>query len=66
MTVTHKIQALTPEQIEAAKHRAEGVKALKGEAERAVKALPERWKPGRQHGQPVRVSFHLPVSFRLR
>jgi len=59
-------QKPTPEQIEAAKHRAEGVKALKGEAERAVKALPERWKPGRQHGQPVRVSFHLPVSFRLR
>ena len=59
-------QKPTPEQIEAAKHRAEGVKALKAEAERAVKALPERWKPGRQHGQPVRVSFHLPVSFRLR
>ena len=59
-------QKPTPEQIEAAKHRAEGVKALKGEAERAVKALPERWKPGRQHGQPVRVSFHLPISFRLR
>ena len=58
-------QKPTPEQIEAAKHRAEGVKALKAEAERAVKALPERWKPGRQHGQPVRVSFHLPVSFRL-
>ena len=48
-------QKPTPEQIEAAKHRTEGVKALKGEAERAVKALPERWKPGRQHGQPVRV-----------
>jgi hypothetical protein len=59
-------QKPTPEQIEAAKHRAEGVKALKAEAERAVKALPERWKPGKQHGQPVRVSFHLPVSFRLR
>ena len=59
-------QKPTPEQIEAAKHRAEGVKALKAEAERAVKALPERWKPGKQHGQPVRVSFHLPVSYRLR
>lgn len=59
-------QKPTPEQIEAAKHRAEGVKALKAEAERAVKALPERWKPGRQHGQPVRVSFHLPISYRLR
>lgn len=59
-------QKATPEQIEVAQHRAEGVKALKAEAERAVKALPERWKPGKQHGQPVRVSFHLPVSFRLR
>ena len=59
-------QKATPEQVEVAQHRAEGVKALKAEAERAVKALPERWKPGKQHGQPVRVSFHLPVSFRLR
>ena len=64
--VTYKIQALTPEQVEAAKHQEEGMKALKAEAERVVKALPERWKPGKQHGQPVRVSFHLPVSFRLR
>ena len=64
--VTYKIQALTPEQVEAAKHQEEGMKALKAEAERVVKALPERWKPGRQHGQPVRVSFHLPISFRLR
>ena len=66
VTVTYKIQALTPEQVEAAKHQEEGMKALKAEAERVVKALPERWKPGRQHGQPVRVSFHLPVSYRLR
>ena len=66
VTVTHKIQALTPEQVEAVKHQEEGMKALKAEAERVVKALPERWKPGRQHGQPVRVSFHLPISFRLR
>ena len=64
--VTYKIQALTPEQVEAAKHQEEGMKALKAEAERVVKALPERWKPGKQHGQPVRVSFHLPVSYRLR
>ena len=64
--VTYKIQALTPEQVEAAKHQEEGMKALKAEAERVVKALPERWKPGRQHGQPVRVSFHLPISYRLR
>ncbi len=66
VTVTHKIQAQTPEQIEDAKHQEEGMKALKAEAERVVKALPERWKPGKQHGQPVRVSFHLPISFRLR
>ena len=66
VTVTHKIQALTPEQVEAAKHQEEGIAALKAEAERAVKALPKRWNPGKDKGKPVRVSFHLPVTFRLQ
>ncbi len=66
VTVTYKIQAQTPEQVEAAKHQEEGIAALKAEAERAVKALPKRWNPGKDKGKPVRVSFHLPVTFRLQ
>ena len=34
------------------------------EALRVVKAMP-KWKPGTQHGKPVRVRFTLPVTFRL-
>lgn len=34
------------------------------EALRVVKAMP-KWKPGMQRGEPVRVRFTLPVTFRL-
>ena len=34
------------------------------EALRVVNAMP-RWKPGRNEGQPVRVSFLLPIRFKL-
>lgn len=51
---------------EEARHYNEGIAALKAEAERAVKALPKRWTPGKDKGKPVRVSFHLPVTFRLQ
>ncbi len=51
---------------EEAKRYNEGIAALKAEAERAVKALPKRWTPGKDKGKPVRVSFHLPVTFRLQ
>lgn len=34
------------------------------EALRVVKAMP-RWKPGIQHGKPVKVYFTLPVVFKL-
>ena len=34
------------------------------EALRVVKAMP-KWKPGEQRGEPVRVRFTLPVTFRL-
>lgn len=47
------------------------VKLLRGisggcdeEAIRVVKMLP-RWKPGKQNGKAVRVSFNLPVNFQL-
>lgn len=48
------------------------VKILRGigdgceqEAMRVVKEMP-KWKPGKNHGQPVRVLFNLPVKFRLK
>ncbi|MCW3084315.1 MAG: TonB family protein [Bacteroidetes bacterium] len=48
------------------------VKVLQGvadgcteEAMRVVKALP-KWKPGKNHGEPVRVLFNLPIKFRLQ
>lgn len=35
------------------------------EAMRVVRAMP-RWTPGRQRGRAVRVSYNLPVNFRLQ
>ena len=35
------------------------------EAVRVVRAMP-RWTPGRQRGRAVRVSYNLPVNFRLQ
>ena len=37
---------------------------LDEEAVRVVKAMP-KWKPGKQNGEPVRVSFMLPINFKL-
>jgi TonB family protein len=31
-----------------------------------VERLPGTWEPGRQNGQPVAVSFTLPITFALR
>ena len=66
VTVVANSNHKTPEQAEAAKHQADGIKALKAEAERVVKALPQRWEPGKQGGKPVRTRFNLPVTFRLQ
>lgn len=42
-----------------------GVDALLDkEAVRVVKAMP-KWKPGKQRGKPVRVSYTLPIFFQL-
>ena len=38
--------------------------SLDKEAVRVVKGMP-RWIPGKKNGQPVRVSYTIPVSFRL-
>ena len=39
--------------------------ALDAEAIRVVQSMP-RWKPGKQRGKPVHVSFNLPIMFRLQ
>ncbi|MCM1095885.1 MAG: energy transducer TonB [Terasakiella sp.] len=50
----------------------ENVKVLRGrhpaldkEALRVVKSMP-KWQPGRNNGQPVKVTYTLPVTFRLQ
>ncbi len=47
------------------------VKVMKGigggcddEAVRVIKAMP-KWKPGKQDGKPVRVSYMMPITFKL-
>lgn len=39
--------------------------ALNREAERVIKAMP-KWIPGRNNGQPVKVSYNYPIVFRLQ
>ncbi|MDO4319465.1 MAG: energy transducer TonB [Bacteroidales bacterium] len=39
--------------------------ALDKEALRVVKAMP-KWQPGRNNGQPVKVTYTLPVTFKLQ
>ncbi len=48
------------------------VKLLRGigggcdeEAMRVIKSLP-KWKPGKQRGKAVRVSYQIPVFFKLQ
>lgn len=50
----------------------ENVKVLRGrhpaldkEATRLVKSMP-KWQPGRNNGQPVKVTYTLPITFRLQ
>ena len=38
---------------------------LDKEALRVVKTMP-KWKPGKQRGKPVRVSYTVPVIFKLQ
>ena len=38
--------------------------SLDKEAMRVIRSMP-KWKPGEQRGKPVRVSYRLPVTFRL-
>ena len=39
-------------------------KGCNDEALRVAKLMP-KWNPGKQSGQPVRVSFNMPITFRL-
>ena len=39
--------------------------SLDKEAIRVVKAMP-KWKPGKQRGKPVRVSYTVPINFQLQ
>jgi protein TonB len=39
--------------------------SLDQEALRVVSTLP-KWKPGKQRGQPVRVSYTVPINFQLQ
>jgi TonB family protein len=34
-----------------------------GEALRVVKMITQKWEPGTQNGQPVRVKFTVPIMF---
>lgn len=38
--------------------------SLDKEAARVINSMP-KWKPGKQRGKPVRVSYTLPINFRL-
>ena len=38
---------------------------LDKEAERVVNAMP-KWKPGKQRGKPVKVSYQVPIKFKLQ
>jgi TonB family protein len=55
-TVTDAVVTDAPEENETASLRAEAI--------RVVTSMP-RWTPGQQHGQPVQVSYSLPISFQL-
>ena len=45
--------------------RSSGDDSLDKEAVRVISSMP-KWKPGMQQGKPVRVTFTLPVAFRLQ
>ena len=45
--------------------RSSGDASLDKEAIRVINSMP-KWKPGKQHGKPVRVKYTIPLNFRLQ
>ena len=45
--------------------RSSGDASLDKEAKRVIQSMP-RWSPGKQRGKPVRVSYTIPINFRLQ
>ena len=63
VVTAYKAQDESPEEI--TKENVDKARiAIQDEAVRVVKAMP-RWKPGTVGGEPVRVRFTIPISFRL-
>ena len=63
VVTAYKAQEESPEEI--TKENVDKARiAIQDEAVRVVKAMP-RWKPGTVGGEPVRVRFTIPISFRL-
>ena len=57
--IVEKDGSITHVQVVRGKHP-----ALDAEAARVIRKM-HRWTPGRNNGQPVRVTYHLPVQFKL-
>ena len=57
--IVEKDGSITHVQVVRGKHP-----ALDAEAARVIRKMP-RWTPGRNNGQPVRVTYQLPVQFKL-
>ena len=68
IAVTAYRKDMTEEQLKDAEAQDSGIKAgaqaIKDEAVRVVKMMPN-WEPGKQNGQPVRVYYSIPITFRL-
>ena len=45
--------------------RSAGDETLDKEAKRVIKSMP-KWSPGKQRGKAVRVSYTIPINFRLQ
>lgn len=45
--------------------RSSGDASLDKEAKRVIQSMP-KWSPGKQRGKPVRVSYTIPINFRLQ
>ena len=66
LNVAAKNSNKTADELAAEQGEKDGIQALKDEALRVVKGLPEKWKPATQDGVPVRCRFNIPVVFRLQ